>query len=293
LNRLLGEQKPDLLQSFLFHANVISAFSGWRMKIPRIVLGMRVADRSPWRMMLERIAARIADRVVCVSESVATLARDEVRVPANKLCVIPNGVDVSQFPSSTRFDFAELGVPGGRRVIVAVGRLHRQKGLDWLIQLAPRFLGEVSDVDLVIVGQGPEELALRQLAESLGLAQRIHFAGWRPDVPAILHGSSLLVLPSRWEGMPNVVLEAMATGLPVVATQTEGVAELLGPLADQQSVRFGDDRLFAERVASVLRDPQRARCLGEQNRARIEGEFSVEHMVSRYEDLYRELLESR
>jgi glycosyltransferase involved in cell wall biosynthesis len=152
-------------------------------------------------------------------------------------------------------------------------------------------LGEFSDIDFVIVGRGPEEEALRGLAATLEIAERVHFVGWRSDVSAILKSSTLCVIPSRWEGMPNVALEAMTAELPLVATQAEGVSELLGPLAEQQSVAFGDAESFVQRVASILRDPQLAQHLGRLNRLRVENEFSLQKMVGRYERLYAELLE--
>jgi glycosyltransferase involved in cell wall biosynthesis len=291
LTRLLAAQRPDLLQTFLFHANVLGAFSGWRMKVPRIVQGMRVADCTAWRMMLERMTARFVDRIVCVSHSVETVARDTVRLPAKKLCVIPNGIDLGHFPAPHSIDFGEFGIPTGKRIMTAIGRLHAQKGLDWLLNSISPVLAEFADVDLVIVGRGPDEESLRGLAASQPLAGRVHFLGWRPDVPAILRGSTLLVLPSRWEGMPNVVLEAMASRLPVVATQVEGVSEILGSMADHQVVRFGDDPGLVMRIASILRDPRLAQQLGEQNRSRVEQEFGLPQMVTRYEQLYSELLE--
>jgi starch synthase (maltosyl-transferring) len=293
LSRLLADQRPDLVQSFLFHANVLAALTGRRQKIRRIVLGMRVADPSRWRMQIERHAARLADRVVCVSESVAQVARDQIRIPANRVCVIPNGIAISEYDAVLPIDPQELGVRPRRRLIAVVGRLHAQKGPDWLLHVAPRMLAEFADVDLVFVGHGPEEPALRRQASESGIADRVHFTGWRSDVPAILRSSALLVLPSRWEGMPNAILEAMAVALPVVATRVEGVEELLGPSSESQMVEFGDDEALARKVASILRDPRFAHELGQQNRARVLQHFSFQHMIAHYQSLYDELLDSR
>jgi glycosyltransferase involved in cell wall biosynthesis len=291
LNRLLAETRPHLLQSFLFHANVIGAISGWRTKVPHIVQGIRVADRSAWRMMLERATSTLVERIVCVSDSVAVMARDEARLPAEKLCVIPNGIDVDSYTNIAPIDLASLGVPPGRRVMVCVGRLHRQKGIDWLLKNMPAILSEFSDVDLLVVGQGSEEAAFKNLAAQSGITERVHFLGWRPDVPAILKSSSLLLLPSRWEGMPNAVLEAMALKLPVVASRVEGVTELLGSEAEKQTVAFGDDQNLVRTIASILRDPAGASEFGKQNHARILEEFSLQSMIAAYEKLYGELLE--
>ena len=100
----------------------------------------------------------------------------------------------------------------------------------------------------------------------MGIADRVHFAGWRADVPEILAASDLLVLPSAWEGMPNVVLEAMASGLPVVATSVEGVEELLGPAAESQTVRYGDSAALATKIVRLVDDRHEATATGAENR---------------------------
>src|SRR5439155_4746020 len=105
---------------------------------------------------------------------------------------------------------SELGVPYGRRVMLFVGRLDRQKGLDLFFQELPAIFRELPDHDLLLIGNGPQAAALQHCARRLRVQDRVHFGGWRNDVPSIMAAADLLVLPSRWEGMPNVVLEAMA-----------------------------------------------------------------------------------
>ena len=143
------------------------------------------------------------------------------------------------------------------------------------------------DCDLLLVGDGPERTKLQQDVVRLGISDRVHFAGWQADVPPILAAAELLVLPSNWEGMPNVVLEAMAAGKPVLATRAEGVVELLGPGADEQTIPIGDKRALVARARSLLANPSRANELGAQNRSRAEAEFSLDRMIARFEDLYR------
>src|SRR5207244_1839586 len=107
------------------------------------------------------------------------------------------------------------------------GRLDAQKGVDVLLQALAGVIGSVPRFHLLVAGRGPQAAALQSLARQLGVNAHAHFLGWRDDVPAILGVSDLFVLPSRWEGMPNAVLEAMAAGLPVVATRADGIAELV------------------------------------------------------------------
>jgi starch synthase (maltosyl-transferring) len=292
LKTLLRKQSPDVVQSFLFHANLAGRIAARRAGVPRAVSGIRVAERrSRWPLWADRLTDRLVDRHVCVSRAVAQFSRDVTGLPPEKLVVIPNGIDASLYPATQPADLTAVGIPPGRRLVTYVGRLEMQKGVQWLVETAPTWLGQLPDCDLLLVGKGPEREHLRRMSADRGIADRVHFAGWRSDVPAILARSDLLVLPSAWEGMPNVVLEAMASGLPVVASNVEGVAELLGPDADAQTVAHGDTPGYSSKVVGIMTDPALAGALGAKNRLRAEAEFSLERMVSAYEDLWESLVE--
>ena len=287
------QQQPRVVQSFLFHANVVATLAARRAKVPRMVTGIRVADPSRWRQRVERWFTSRADKVVCVSQGVADYCRERSGFPADKLVVISNGVDLLRFESVPPANLTELGVTAGRRVILYVGRLDKQKGLDWLHQkVMPRVLRELPEHDLLLVGDGPQRGGLELLTVQQRLSSRVHFAGWQSNVASILAASDLLILASRWEGMPNVVLEAMAAGMPVVATQAEGVQELLGAEATEQLCPHEDATGFAERIVRLAQDPALAAELGARNRARAATEFSLTAMVSRYAALYESLVYS-
>ncbi|MBN1396088.1 MAG: glycosyltransferase [Pirellulales bacterium] len=293
LRRLLEEQKPQIIQTFLFHANFVGRIAARRAGVPRVASGIRVAERdSHWHLWLDRLTDRWVDRHVCVSRSVADYSAHRGRLPPEKLVVIPNGIDLEKYPAEKPADLREFGIPPGRRCVVFVGRLEEQKGVAWLMETAPLWLGRLSDCELLIVGDGPLRLLLEKTVKDVGTASdQVHFAGWRPNVPEILAAANLLVLPSRWEGMPNVVLEAMASRLPVVATDVEGVRELLGPVADQQTVRHGDSQLLAERIVRLMNDPQLATHIGHENRHRVEDQFDISRMVGAYESVWESLVE--
>jgi glycosyltransferase involved in cell wall biosynthesis len=290
LRRLLAAQSPQLIQTFLFHANLLGRIAARRAGVKFVVSGIRVAERaSRWHLWLDRFTEGWVDRYVCVSGQVAEFSRVDGGLPASKLVVIPNGVDLDRFPARQAADLSALGVAAGRRIVTFVGRLDRQKGTEWLIETAGPWMEKRPDCDLLLVGRGPLEGRLRAACRAAGIADRVHFAGWRNDVPEILAASELLVLPSAWEGMPNVVLEAMAAGRPLVATDVEGVRELLGPLAERQAVRYGDSPALAGRIAGFLGDPAAAAAVGSANRRRVETHFAMSHMVSAYQDLWSSL----
>ena len=289
LQNRLRAQAPDLVQTFLFHANVLGSRAAKAARVPRIVHGVRVADPAHWRQMVERYCARDVDRVVCVSQSVATFLHSKAGYPFNRLIVIPNGIDGSLYANRAVVQPDQLPVANDQRIIVVVARLHAQKGIEWLIKSMPHVFATFPDVQLWIVGSGPDSSQLVTLCQQLRLASRVHFLGWRNDVADILAASDLFLLPSRWEGMPNALLEAMASGLPVVATRAEGTAELLGPLGDEQLVDFGEGEQLIASITSKLRAPQQAKDLGKKNR-RQAATFSLDRMVRAYEDLYEEIL---
>jgi len=293
LQRLLAEQKPDVVQTFLFHANVIGRIAARRAGVRHVVSGLRVAERHKrWHLWGDRLTAGLVDRHVCVSRAVARFSAEHARLPADRLVVIPNGIDPDRYPAARRADLSSCGLPAGRRAVTYVGRLDRQKGVRWLVESAPRWLERLPDSDLLLVGKGPEQRALEAACRRRGIADRVHLAGWRSDVPEILAASELLVLPSMWEGMPNVVLQAMAGRLPVLATDVEGVRELLGPAADAQVVRYGDTQAFAEKLVALLSNPSLASELGHQNRQRVADRFSLARMVAAYQEVWESLVAS-
>jgi glycosyltransferase involved in cell wall biosynthesis len=289
LKKVLTKQSPHVLQSFLFHANIVGALAARRAAVPVVVTGIRVTDPSRWRHRLERFVCRRVDRIVCVSQSVADFSHQTAGLPQEKIVTIPNGVDLSRILAKVPADLGQLGIPAGRRAIVCIGRLELQKGVDWLLPLMPDVFRQLPSYDLLVVGVGPQKLELERQASSLGIGQRVHFAGSQTDVPALLASCDLLVLPSRWEGMPNVLLEAMATGLPAVSANVAGVAEALGPLADHQAVDPGDADGFQRQIVGILQDPQLANQLGQQNRQRVTDYFSLDAMIAAYERLYESL----
>jgi glycosyltransferase involved in cell wall biosynthesis len=287
LAEMLREQRAEIMQSFLFHANVVGTGAARVAGVPHVVTGIRVADPRWWRTALERAATAHADRFVCVSQSVAEFTRRR-GFDSEKLVVIPNGVDLPRWKNARPADLPAMGLPPGRRLLLYVGRLDQQKGLDRFFRELPAVFDELPEHDLLLAGEGKQRASLERLTGWLGIASRIHFAGWQADVPSIIAAAELVVLPSRWEGMPNVVLEAMAAGKPVIATQAEGTVELLGLAALEQTAPVGDWAGLRTRLISVATDATLANDLGRQNQGRAQ-QFSLDFMAARYQRLYESL----
>jgi glycosyltransferase involved in cell wall biosynthesis len=285
----LDNLQPDVVQSMLFHANVVSGLARRRTDRRALSLGFRVADPSRWRQWVEGRIAREASHVVCVSQSVADYAARQMGLDRARLTVIPNGIDLQAYEGRRPADLTRFGLAQGRLAITCISRLAKQKGLDLLIRAAPQLLAALPDHDLLLVGDGPDAGSLRRLAAERGVAHRVHFAGWQPAVPEILLASDVLVLPSRWEGMPNVLLEAMACGRPVVCSAAQGVTEVLGPLAEPQTAPVNNPQMLVTKTLAIIRNPDLAYQLGCQNRQRATDHFSLAEMIRRYGALFETL----
>lgn len=289
LNHYLHEQQPDLIQCFLAHANVLGALAARKLAAP-LVAGVRVAEqRRNGHRLAQRLTARWTDRYVCVSADVAQYAAKNMRLPQQKIVVIPNGIDVERFASAMPLPPAELGISGDRRLLLFVGRLEREKRPDWLLERMPELFSRLPQHDLVLAGRGPLEKTLRAQAARLGIANRVHFVGWRNDIPRLLAAAEILLLTSSAEGMPNAVLEAMAAARPVVATEVHGVRELLGDDRDQ-IVPPHDPLAIYGAVERLAANPSLSAAIGLRNRQRATTHFSLDAAAAQYAALYDSLL---
>jgi glycosyltransferase involved in cell wall biosynthesis len=294
IRRLAGafrRLRPELVQSFLFHANVASRLAAPTAGRPWVVGGHRVAEREKsWHLTLDRLTSRLAVGSVCVSGGVLRFTRDVGRIAPDRLTVIPNGVDPRPFDLAVPADRAALGVPPGASLALFVGRLDMQKGLPILLKAAAEVAKDDPRWHLVLVGDGPGRDDVRGAAESPNLAGRLHPIGRRDDVPSLLRAADLLVLPSFWEGMPNVVLEAMAARRAVVATSVEGTEDLVVPGATGWLVPPADSDALARALLDAASDPDRLRRFGDAGRARVESEFTPGGVIDAYERLWAGVL---
>jgi|SRR5579863_247603 len=293
LARKLRQFRPAILQTFLFHANLAGRIAGRLAGVKQIVAGIRVAEkRSQARLWLDRWTNGLVVANVCVSQAVADFSISQSGLSPRKIVVIPNGVDVARFAGAAPADLTALGIPRGSQALLTIGRLDRQKGLSTLIEAAAVVIPKFTQAHFLLVGEGPQRPEIERLIHDKGLANRVHLAGWRPDITELLAAGTALILSSLWEGMPNVILEAMAAGLPVVATRVEGTAELVIERSTGLLVPPQSPPELAAAIESILTDPVPAKAMGQLGRERVTSEFSWQKIVDRYSELYRALLES-
>ncbi|MEK6259793.1 MAG: glycosyltransferase [Planctomycetota bacterium] len=290
LTMALRRFRPAVLQTFLFHANIVGRFAGRLARVPRIVSGIRVADhRSRWYGRIDRWTNGLVDHNVCVSQGVAEFSIKETGLSHSNLSVIPNGVDCELFASATPADLTQFGIPQGSPIVITVGRLEEQKGIDLLLTAASLVLHDHRDCHFLIVGDGCDRAALESQAKQLGITNSVHFIGQRADVPSLIAASTAFVLPSRWEGMSNALLEAMAAGLPVVATAVEGSTELVRSGETGVLVPVGTSEGLATAIRSILEDSDHAREMAAAAQTLVKQGYTAESTASAHSELYRQL----
>lgn len=223
-----------------------------------------------------------ADHIQCISEYTRTRML-AAGYPAAHLRMIPNAVDLLRFaPPAAQTQTLK---------VVFVGRLVPVKGLPVLLdawrEVAARFAG----ARLAIAGDGVERAALVEQARALGIAERVDFLGEVADVPAVLADAAVYVQPSHQEGMPNAVLEAMASGLPIVATRVSGNEDLVNDGANGLLVPPGDARALAEALGVLMSDRERARRMGEHSRAIVEARYAVPAVLDQLLAAYRQVVQ--
>jgi glycosyltransferase involved in cell wall biosynthesis len=225
----------------------------------------------------QRAAYAFAHRIVANSRAAADRLAAE-RIPSRKIAVIPNGLDAGNF-------IARPARPRLRRV-VTVANLRPEKGHDVLIDAAARVLVRYPDAHFEVVGGGPLLSALLTQADEAGVLRAFTFRGHCDDVPRRLEGADLFVLPSRSEAFPNAVLEAMAAGLPVIASGVGGIREVIDHEQTGLLAPPDDAPALAERICRVMGDPLLAARLASCARARVRARFSFDRMVASFEGLY-------
>jgi glycosyltransferase involved in cell wall biosynthesis len=239
---------------------------------------------------LLRGAARLLDAYVAVSPEIGVLERERGYCPPAKISVIENGIQVDKFDRAAerrRAAREAVGIPADAWLFGSVGRFAPEKDYRFLVRAAAPLLGP--GTRLLLVGDGPEMPAIRAEIDARAVAPFVALPGLRHDVPDLLAALDVFVLSSRMEGLPLVALEAMATGLPVVATAVGGLPNLITEGENGFLVPSGDEPALAARLASLRDDPALARAVGDRARARAREQYSGERMVRRYLDLYEQL----
>ena len=296
--RDVRRQGIDIVHTYSFYGNVFAVPPG-RVAAPVVVASIR--DRglylSKMQLRVQRYVCRLADRVLVNADAVKQwLVKDGF--PAARITVIPNGVDLSRFvttgnPAELR---RSLGVAEDAPLVGVVSRLHRLKGIEDFLDAATIVAAKHPAARFLVIGQPSpvdniaylEELMAR--AQALGIGDRVIFTGLRSDVPTLLAAMNVSVMPSLNEALSNVLLESMAAGAPVVATDVGGTTEALRDGENGVLIPPSNAAGMASAIDALLSNPARARALGQAARQDIAAKFSLDRMVAATAVLYEDLL---
>lgn len=294
LARLFRRERAQVVHSHNWQTYLYSVLAARLAGVPVIVHGEHGHDGLPpsrRRLLVRRALAPLVTRFVTVSEDLARELRTVWRLDAGAILAIANGVDLARFDARAdgRDVRRELGIAPEDDVVVSVGGIRRVKDYATLLRAFAQVRAARPAARLLIVGAACDETLqdeLASLAGSLGVRDRVLFTGIRRDVPEVLAAADVYVNSSRFEGMSNTILEAMAMGKPVVATRVGGNAELVRDGVTGCLVPAEDPVALAAAVEGLLADPVRRARLGAAGRAHVERRHSMEAMVARYVDVY-------
>jgi glycosyltransferase involved in cell wall biosynthesis len=293
---LVRELRPDLLHTHLKHADLIGAFAARRLALPMVSTLHVIEDRpTPLKRAQRWLAAKArmstADRTLAVSHAVRRWYLETFPADPARVLTVHNGVMQSYLPVEPQARDRvrqDLGVPAGGVMATMVGLIRSGKGHADLIASATR-LPPALDLHIVIVGDGSLRPALEAAAARNGAAHRIHFPGYRTDVPIILAASDIVVQPSLFDALPTALIEGLAAGLPAVATRVGGIEDIVtsdvGIL-----IPPGDPDALARGLVELAGDPERRQQMGRAARRRFEQEFDAVRWVRTLRSLYDEVI---
>ncbi len=290
LARILRGRGVDVLHSHEFTMGVYGAAAGALIGRPQILTmhgGTRWAGARRRRIAL-RWAARRSSRLVAVSESTARFLEEHLDLPEGAVLTVVNGVPERK--GSAEPVRRELHLGEDERLVLSVGNLYPVKGHDVLVRAAAELARRRPELRwrVAVAGRGEEEDELQSLAAELGIAGRLELLGYRADVADLLAAADVFVLPSRSEGLPLALLEAMFAGLPIVASNVGGIPEVVEDGEEALLVPVEDAGALAGALERLLTDVELARDLSDRARRRARKDYSVSAMAGRYVQLYRE-----
>jgi len=297
--RLMHLDPPQIVHTHLFKSDFHGRLAARLAGVPVVVSTLHNNDSWAKNRILGRIygtTARFADCLIAVSPEVREYHLDKTGVPANKMMVIENGVDVAAFSgheAGAKAVRAEFGIAPTAPLFGIIGRLKPQKDLPTFLLAAAEILRQQPDARFLVVGDGPLREELEAQAKELALFPALIFAGMRKDIPAIMAALDVLVLSSLWEGLPVILLEAMAAARPVVSTAVDGVKSVVIPDDSAILVEPGSPFALAQACVRLASDPALRAKMGQSGLKRVLDVYSLDVMIDRISALYNKLLTDR
>lgn len=287
---IIRKERPDILHTFMFTANTWGRIAGIVSGVPVIIASERCVDiwKKWYHKWIDKILLKFTYKVVGNSNSVKKFYQRIEKIPEHKIEVIYNGVDLEEFKN---IDITLPDIQKKGFLIGTGGRFTQQKGLINLLMAIPDVLKEIPDTKFIFVGDGPLRRNFEDFVQKKGISNSVIFTGYRKDILSIFSLCDVIVVPSLFEGMPNIVLEAMALKKPVIATNIPEIAELIEDGKNGLLVPVKNNvKDIAEKILYLLKNPEERKKMGEEAYNLIVKKFTIENTVKKYEELYKEAM---
>lgn len=293
---IIRRERVGMIVAHLYGSSVYAGLAGLLCRVPVIAIlhgQTDITGAGRFDSIKRLIVARGTSRLVFVSERLREALAPALKVPARRCVVVPNGVDAARFqPGRDEEVRRELGAAPGTFLLGAIGNIRAPKAYDVLLRAAHLLKEGGLPCKIVIAGEGSGSLMqeLEALRRQLGVEDSVRFLGLRSDVQRLLRGFDAYVLSSRTEGFSIACVEAMASGLPVIATRSGGPEEIIEQGVSGLLVPPDDPAALADAISRVIREPDLARSLGTRARQRARDQYSIDAMLQRYESLLEEVV---
>jgi len=299
---MLRKEKPGILHTFLFHANIAGRIAGRMCGVPVIISSQRSVDkwRKPWHSALDKWTSGLCNLIISNSEAGRKALIEREKIDPARVITIHNGINAEKFAAAACGADAgaarkAFGFAPGDTVLGIIANLRAVKGHKFLLKAFQNVRRTTPDVrlKLLVVGEGKLEGELKDLADKLGVSNDTVFAGFRDEIPRVLAAIDIFVLPSLWEGFPVSVIEAMASGKPVIASRAGGIPEAIVEGETGLLVPPGDVPALEKAIEALAGSPELAKKMGEAGRKKAGSEFGIEKMISKTEGVYERLTGNR
>jgi glycosyltransferase involved in cell wall biosynthesis len=293
LSRLWRADKPDLVHTHLYHAGIIGRIVAKVMGIPTVVVHQHGAERarSIIRSGLDRMTSSLVSQYVATCRAVADLLQQREGISGTKIQVIYNGIECLD-PISPNLDKPHQELLSSLITIINIGRLSPEKGHNTLLEAVALLHTSHTQTRLVLVGEGESQAFLTERIKELNLNRFVHMLGSRRDIAELLANADIFALPSDWEGVSMALLEAMAAGVPVVATAVGGTPEVVVDGINGLLVPPRDPEALAGALSRLLLDPGLRQHIGQAGRQSVFERFNIQHTVQQTRALYESLIYS-
>lgn len=299
LVKIINKEKPSIIHTYMFHADIIGRIIARICRIPIVISSIRNENiGGRLREKLLGVTDFLVDSVTAVCKSAGDKQVQEGTTKPEKLTIIYNGIEIDNFKQlneSTKLKIKRtLNIPLDHYVFITIGRLHRQKNHKLLLKAFAKILEINKKCSLIVVGDGPLKLDLINLATELKINNNVVFTGPRDDIPNLLAISDVFVLASSWEGLPNVILEAMAAEKPIIATSVGGVPEVVENNKNGFLIKPDDKNELTNTLIKMLELSNNERNeMGKIGRCIVEKKFTIKRTIETTEQLYSELLRNK